>query len=82
MLVLDQNPLQQPAQRLVAAGILKTLRISAREEQGFRAAFYGDSALLYFLDKARNIEERLQTVLVFPPEQEIPMMVRLPQLQA
>ena len=82
LLVLDQNPLQQPAQRLLGAGILKTLRVSGREEQAFRAAFYGDAALLYFLEKARAIEERLQTVLVFPPEREVPLMVRLPELHA
>lgn len=81
LLILDQNPLKLPAERLYAAGVLKSLRVDARTHNEFRAAFYSDAALLYFLAQARSIETALKAVLVLPPETEMPIMVSLPELK-
>lgn len=81
LLVLDQNPLKLPAERLYAAGILKSLRVDAKTHHEFRVAFYSDAALLHFLAQARRIEGVLKALLVYPPETEMPLMVSLPEIK-
>lgn len=82
LVVLEQNPLQLPAQRLYAAGILKSLQIDGDDHHEFRTAFYSDPALLYFLDRAKRIETLFKGQLTFEPERDMPLMVSLPELQA
>jgi len=81
-LSLGRNPLQLPAQRLLAANVLTTLHFDAWTHPDFQKAFFSDAAMLYFLGKARHIEALLKTVLTFDPEKEVPLMVALPDLLA
>ena len=82
LLSLDRNPLQLPAQRLLAAGVLSTLEFDSRTHNEFQRAFFSDAAMLYFLGRAREIESKLKDVLAFAPEMQVPLMVALPNLTA
>ncbi|RRS02486.1 hypothetical protein EIP75_20675 [Aquabacterium soli] len=79
---LDQNPLQLPAQRLFAAKILPSLRLDPSNYTNLQKAFYSDEGMLYFLNKAREIEGILKNTLSFPPEQDMPILISLPALKA
>jgi hypothetical protein len=79
-MTFDDNPLQLPAQRLLASGIFKNLEIDAWAHDEFQATFYSDDALRYFYDRARQIEEKLKGFLTFPPETFMPLMISLPDL--
>jgi hypothetical protein len=80
LLSLEKNPLQLPAQRLLAAEVLTTLQFDARTHRDFQRAFFSDAAMLYFLGKAQEVENKLKGVLAFIPEKELPLMVSLPDL--
>lgn len=79
-LILEETPLQPPAHRLLAAGILKNLNFNRHTYHELQTALYSDSAMLYFLNAAQEIESKLKELLVSPLETDIPLMVSLPIL--
>jgi hypothetical protein len=79
---LEKNPLLLPAQRLLAANVLTTLRFDSWTHPDFQRAFFSDGAMLYFLGRARHIEALLKNVLTFAPETQMPLMISLPELAA
>lgn len=80
LLSLDKNPLQLPAQRLLAAKVLPNLKFDAWTHPDFQRALFSDAAMLYFLGRAQEIESKLKGVLAFVPENDVPLMVSLPDL--
>lgn len=66
--VLDGNPIQKPAKRLHAAGILADLSFNTMTHGDFTLRFYSDEALLYFYKKAQLIEAELLRTMEFEPE--------------
>jgi hypothetical protein len=66
--ILDGNPIQKPAQRLLAAGILPNLTFNTMTHGEFTLRFYSDEALLYFYKKAQCIEAALLETMDFEPE--------------
>jgi len=79
---LDLNPIQRPALRLHAAGIIKDLKITGQTQDYFQSAFFADEALLYFYRAAKQIEEKLLENVTFLPEKFLRSVPKLPELQA
>jgi len=79
---LDSNPVQQPAKRLYAAGIIKDLKITGGNYLDFQASLFSDEALLYFHAATEQIETKLFEAIAHLPEQSMPMMMqKLPKLE-
>ncbi len=79
---LDSNPIQRPALRLHAAGIIKDLKITAQAHGDFQAAFFADDALLYFYRAVEQIEQKLLESITFLPEKSMWHYPKLPKLEA
>lgn len=77
---LSRHPLEPAAKRLLAAGVLSSIRFDARTHHEFCRALLSDQALLYFLGRAKVIQKKLQGVPSFQPELKWPTMVELPDL--
>lgn len=77
---LEGNPLENPAKRLVMAGILSHLKFDGTNHQEFQRAFFSDAAMLHFFRKAGEIETKLKTVLTYPPELKASLMISLSKL--
>ena len=78
---LDSNPIQRPALRLYAAGIIKDLKVTGQTYGDFQSAFYADDALLYFYRAVEQIEEKLFESVTFLPE-KMRHILKLPKLEA
>jgi len=77
---LAGNPLQLPAQRLLAAKIIKCLNITGQNHNEFQAQFFDDDALLYFYNAVQEIEKRLDASRTFLPESVVPSIPALPTI--
>ena len=69
---LDSNPIQRPALRLHAAGIIKDLKIPDQTHDDFQSSFFADEALLYFYCAVEQIEQKLLDNVTFLPEKFMP----------
>lgn len=79
---LDSNPIQRPALRLHAAGIIKALKITGQTHGDFQSAFFADDALLYFYHAVDQIEQKLSEAVTFLPEKSFSILSRLPKLDS
>ena len=79
---LDSNPIQRPALRLHAAGVIKDLKITGQTHGDFQSAFFADDALLYFYRAVEQIEQKLSEAMTFLPEKSMWHYPKLPKLEA
>ena len=79
---LDANPIQKPALRLHAAGIIGDLNITGENHDQFHATFYSDAAILYFYHAVEKIEDRLLASMTFMPETNMFQVTKLPKLDS
>ena len=81
---LDDNPLQYPAQRLQAAGIISctTSETTLQNHHEFTSVFFCDEAILHFYNIVREIESLLKECFSFLPEKMMYVYKELPEIQA
>ncbi len=81
-IILDGNPLQMPAQRLHAAGIIANLDFNGNNHSELMGHLYSDEALLHFYDQVIMIENKLRNSVDFLPEKNMLFITELPDLRA
>lgn len=76
----EKNPLKEAASVLLDAGILKKEKFSLSSHEELIMVFYSDEAMLYFLEKAKFIEDKIKSLLIDGSETGMPFMINLPTL--
>ena len=81
-ITLDSNPIQKPALRLHAMGIIGDLDFTHQNIEELRAAIYADDAILHFYNATRSIEQAVVDSIAFPPEKDSMFVRSLPDIVA
>ena len=81
-ITFDSNPIQKPALRLHAAGIIADMNFTHQNVEELRSAIYGDDAILHFYNATKLIEQAIVDSIEFAPEKDSLFIPPLPEIEA